>query len=79
MGGGREKRDFYNDDGRIAVRDHEWIQYALLVMVAMFLRMGLEKNLEKSNTMVCTPGYIRVKWGEKAYKRQATGEGATYR
>ena len=45
----------------------------------MFQRMGLEMNLKNYKTMVCTPGYIWVKWGEQVYKIQSTGEGATYR
>ena len=51
---------FDMDEGRIAERYHEWVQDALTVMVAMFLRIGLEMNLEKSKAMVCTPGFI---WG----------------
>ena len=38
---------FYVDDGRIAGRDHEWVQDALAVTVAMFWQMGIDKNLEK--------------------------------
>ena len=41
--------------------------------------MGLETNINKSNTMVCTPGYIWGKWREHAYKIRVTREGATYR
>ena len=32
---------FYADDGRIAGRDHEWVQDALLATVVMFHRMVL--------------------------------------
>ena len=48
---------FYAKYGRIAGRDHEWVQDTLLVKVEMFCRMGL-KNLERTNAMVCTPGFI---------------------
>ena len=54
---------FYSDDGRIAGHDHMWIQDALLVKVAMFLRMGLETNLEKTKAMICTSGFIWREWG----------------
>ena len=54
---------FYVDDGRIVGQYHEWVQDALTMTVAMFLRMGLETNLEKTKAMVCTPGLIWVKWG----------------
>ena len=47
MGGGGEKLVFYADDRRIAGWDHEWVQDALTVTVAMLGRMGLETNLEK--------------------------------
>ena len=52
---------FYADDRRIGGRDHIWVQDALTVSVAMFRRMGLETNLEKTKAWVCTHGKI---WGE---------------
>ena len=47
---------FYADDDTIAGQDHEWVQDALSVTVAMFRRMGLDTNIEKSKTMVYRPG-----------------------
>ena len=79
MGGRGEESFFYADEGRIAGRDHKWVQVALTVTVVMFQRMGLEMNLEKTKAIVCTPGFIWEKWGELAYKRRATGEGSTFR
>ena len=70
---------FYVDDRRVAGRDNEWVQDALTVTVSLFRQMGLAKNLEKTKTMVYNPGFIWGKWGELAYKRRATGEGATFR
>ena len=61
MGGGERNVIFYVNNGSIAGRDHKWVQDSLLVTVAMFRRMGLEINLEKSKTMVFMPGYI---WGK---------------
>ena len=49
---------FYADNGRIARGDQVWVQDVLSVTVAMFCRMVLEKTLEITNTMVCTPGLI---------------------
>ena len=46
---------FYADDGRIVGRDHEWVQDALTVTVAMFRRMGLETNLEKPRRWCAPP------------------------
>ena len=70
MGWAAEERNlvFYVDDGRIAGRDHEWLQDALTVTVAMFRRMGLEDNLNKTNTVVCTSRFIWGEWVETAYK-----------
>ena len=68
---------FYADDGRISGWDHEWVQDALTLTVAMFLQMGIEANLEKTKAMVCTPGFI---WGGGGvYKRRVRGEGVTFR
>ena len=52
---------FYANDGRIVGQDHEWVQDALMVTVAMFRMMGLETNLDKTNSMVCTSRFV---WGE---------------
>ena len=70
---------FCADDSRIVVRDDKWVQDALPVVVEIFRRVGLDTNLDKSKSMVCTPRYIWGKWGEQAYKIWVTGEGATYR
>ena len=70
---------FYADDGRIAGRDHEWVQDALTVTVSMRQWMGMEKNPEKTKAVVCNPGFIWGKWVELAEKRRAMGEGATFR
>ena len=47
--------------------------------VAMFRRVCLETNLEKTKALVCTSGYIWGKWSKAAYKRRATREGGTFR
>ena len=65
----------YADNGRIAGRDHEWVQDALSVTVEIFRSMGLETNVKNSKTIVYTSGYIWWKWGEHVYKRWVTGEG----
>ena len=70
---------FYVDDKRILGRDHERVHGALEVMINMLFRMGLESNLKKTKTLVCTPRVIWVKCGETAYKQQAAGEEETLR
>ena len=52
---------FYADNDSIGGRDHIWVQDALTVSVAIFQRMVLETNLEKTKSLVFTHGYI---WGE---------------
>ena len=47
---------FYADYGRIAGRDHEWVQDSLNVMVAMFRQMGLEAKLKKPRRWCVHPG-----------------------
>ena len=69
----------YINDGRIAGRDHKWVQYALTVTLAMLCRMGINANLKKIKAMVCTPSFIWGKWGETLYKKWETGEGAAFR
>ena len=54
---------FYANDGRIVRQDHEWVQDELMVTVAMFCRMGLETNLDKTNSMVCTSRLVCGEWG----------------
>ena len=51
---------FYADDGSRIGKEHEWVQDALAVTVAMICRMGLEANIKKTKPMVCTPRFI---WG----------------
>ena len=75
----KRKLSFYADDGRIAGRNHNWVQDTLTVTVIMFRSMGLGKNLENIKAMVCMQGFIWGKWGEQVYKRRATGEGETFR
>ena len=70
---------FYMYDGSTGGRYHIWVQDALTVSVAMFRQLGLDKKLEKTNTLVCTTGYIYRKCSEAAYKQRATGEGGTFR
>ena len=70
---------FYAEDGMIGGRYHIWVQDALIVSVAMFRRMGLETNLEKTKALVFTPGYIWGEWSDAAYKGRATGNRETFR
>ena len=52
----------YVGDVRISGWDHECVQDSLMVTVEMLHRMGIETNLDKTNFMVFTPGFIWGKW-----------------
>ena len=58
------------------MRDHEWVKDALTVTVAMFWRMGLETNMEKSKQWCVTPDESGRRWGiwTIKYGRQETGD-----
>ena len=76
---GEQNLILYADDGQIAGQGHIWVQDTLTVMVAMFWRMGLDTNMDKTKSMVCTTGFI---WGilsDTTYKQRATGEGDYFR
>jgi hypothetical protein len=51
---------FYVDDAYLASRDPEFLQRALDFLVSLFERVGLEMNVSKTQTMICTPGRIRT-------------------
>jgi hypothetical protein len=51
---------FYVDDAYLALRDAEFLQRALDLLVSLFGRVGLETNVSKTQTMICTPGRIRT-------------------
>ena len=51
----------------------------MTVTVSMLLRVGIETNLEKTKSLVCTPGYIWGKWSKAVYKHRANEAGATFR
>ena len=55
---GKRNLFFYADDGRIAGRDHECVQDALTVTMAMFFRIEMEDNLKKTKAIVYTPRFI---------------------
>ena len=58
---------FYAYDGRIVGRNTIWMQTALTVMVRMFERVGLQKNLIKTKAMVYKLGFIWDQQGVEAY------------
>ena len=65
---GEIKIVLYVDDGSIEGRDHEWVQDVLTVTVAIFRRVGLGSNLDKTKAVIFTPSFIWGEWRETAYK-----------
>ncbi len=59
---------FYVDDGYIALRDAEFLQEALNVLVKTFKCIGLATNMKKTPAMVCTLGKIRLQLLTDSYK-----------
>ena len=68
----------YVDDGRIMGRDPYWVHELLVMTVYMLRSLDMEKNLDKTKSMVCKSGFVWGQIGEAAYNRRATGEGATF-
>ena len=49
---------FYADDGQIAGLDPIWVHTAMMTMVRMFERFGLQTNLNKTKAMICKTGFV---------------------
>jgi hypothetical protein len=64
---------FYVDDVYLASRDPDFLQRALDVLVNFFARVGLETNMKKTQTMICTPGRIRTQLPTASYQRMKRG------
>ena len=64
---------FYVDDAYLALRDPEFLQRALDVLVNLFVRVGLETNMQKTQTMICMPGRIRTQLPTVSYQRMWRG------
>jgi hypothetical protein len=59
----------YADNGAISSRDGEWLQRALDVLAELFGRLNLKTNTDKTEVMVCHPGYIRTWHSAEAYAK----------
>jgi hypothetical protein len=70
---------FYADDGCLSTVDHEWLQRALNTLVALFKRIGLETNTQKTVLLTSHPPTDHINLSQQAYKRKITGEGPTFR
>jgi hypothetical protein len=65
---------FYVDDAYLASWDAEFLQYALTHLVNLFERIGLQTNMTKTQTMICTPGRIRRQLSTESYRWMQQGQ-----
>jgi hypothetical protein len=61
--------NFYIDDAYLALRDPEFLQRVLDILVNLFARVGLKTNVMKTQTMICMPGRIRTQLPTASYTR----------
>jgi hypothetical protein len=64
---------FYVDDAFLASWDAGFLQHASTLLVNLFKRVGLQANMSKTQTMICTPGRIRTQLPSESYHRMQTG------
>ena len=70
---------FYKDDGMVGATDPKWLQGAFSALVAIFDRVGLLTNVDKTVSMDCQP--CRAGSGNRTaegYRRRVTGEGLSF-
>ncbi len=60
---------FYVDDAYLASRDAGFLQHALTLLVNLFQWVGLRTNTSKTQTIICTPGWIQTQLPTKLYHR----------
>ena len=76
---GRERRHqaalFYADDGMIASSDPWWLQWAFMILVGLFDRVGLKTNQQNTVSMACRPCSAAVNQSETSYAHTMTGKG----
>jgi hypothetical protein len=58
---------FYVDDVYLALRDPEFLQQVLDILIKLFACVGLKTNVKKTQTMICTPGRIRTQLPTASY------------
>ena len=66
---------FYTGNDMVGLRDTEWLQEALKVIIGLFRQYGLVTNVSKSKSMTCHLGEIRSGMSEEAVIQRCTGRG----
>ena len=78
-GGGHFSAVLYADDGMVGASDPECLQGAFSALVAIFDRVGLQTNVNKTVSMACQP--CRAGTGNRTaegYSRRITGDGNSF-
>ena len=79
-GGGHFSAVFYADDGMVGATDPKWLQGAFSALVAIFDRVGLLTNVDKTVSMACQPCWVGSgNRTAEGHRRQITGEGKSFR
>jgi hypothetical protein len=65
---------FYVDDVYLASRDAGFLQHAHTLLVCLFERVGLQTKTTKTQTMICTPGWISTQLPLESYCRMQQGQ-----
>ena len=70
---------FYADDGMVGATDPKWLQGAFSALVAIFDRVGLQTNVDKTVSMACQPCWAGSgNRTAEGYRRRITGEGKSF-
>ena len=81
VGEGHFSTVFYADDGMVRATDPQWLQGAFSALVAIFDRVGLLTDVDKTVSMACQPcrGGGSGNRTPDGYRRRVMGEGLSYR
>ena len=65
---------FYDNGNMVGLRNPEWIQGTLGVLIRLFRRYGLVANVENSKAITFQPGTLRSRMSEEAVGKDAWTE-----
>ncbi len=68
---------FYVDNAYLTLRDAEFLQCVLDLLVDLFKRVGLKRIMSKMQTMICTLGRIWTQLPTDSYRRLQRGRVTT--
>ena len=63
----------------VGLRDPEWLQGTLGVLIGLFRRYGLVANVENSKAITFHPGTLRSRMSEEAVGKRCMGRSKAYR